>query len=83
MYTGIARDVANRLLEHRSGKRGAKYLRGRGPFDLVFESSVGDRSAALRAEYKVKKLSKYEKLALIAGSLQFVEGSLDLAGTEE
>ena len=37
LYTGIARDLGKRLEEHRCGKRGAKYLRGRVPFDLVFQ----------------------------------------------
>ena len=83
LYTGIARDVASRLLEHRSGKRGAKYLRGRSPFELVFEQLIGDRSAAQRAEYQVKKLGKHDKLALIEGSRQMIEGALHLAGTKE
>ncbi len=67
LYTGIACDVAGRLDEHRSGIRGAKYLRGRGPFALVFQCAVGDRSAAQRVEYFVKKLAKKDKLDLIAG----------------
>ncbi len=67
LYTGIACDVANRLEEHRSGKRGAKYLRGRAPFDLVFQHAAGKRSSAQRTEYLVKKLGRAEKLELIAG----------------
>lgn len=67
LYTGIACDVGNRLEEHRSGKRGAKYLRGRAPFDLVFEHVVGRRSSAQRIEYLIKKLGRAEKLELIAG----------------
>ena len=67
LYTGIACDVAGRLEEHRSGKRGAKYLRGRAPFDLVFQRDVGQRSSAQRIEYLVKKLGRSQKLELIAG----------------
>lgn len=74
LYTGIARDVRSRLAEHECGKRGAKYLRGRAPFSLVFEQSIGDRSAAQRAEYRVKRLSRTQKLQLIEGLSQ-----LDLA----
>ncbi len=67
LYTGIATDVAKRLEEHRSGRRGAKYLRGRGPIELVFSQVAGDRARASQLEYRVKKLPRNEKLALIEG----------------
>lgn len=60
-YTGIATDVARRIGEHEQGKRGAKYLRGRGPFELVYQRSVGDRSIATRIENRIKQLTKVEK----------------------
>lgn len=60
-YTGIATDVSRRIGEHEQGKRGAKYLRGRGPLELVYQRSVGDRSVALRIEYRLKQLPKIEK----------------------
>ena len=69
LYTGIAVGVTKRLREHESGTRGAKYLRGKGPLRLVFEQSVGDRSAASSAEHRVKQLDKSAKEALVAGSL--------------
>ena len=69
LYTGIATDVAKRFEEHRSGKRGAKYLRGRGPLELVFSEEVGDRARASRLEYRVKKLTRADKLALIEGRI--------------
>jgi len=59
--------VANRLQEHQNGKRGAKYLRGRTPFELVFEAAVGDRALAQRVEYRVKQMDRSAKLELIAG----------------
>lgn len=67
LYTGIALDVVRRLDEHRSGARGAKYLRGRTPVELVFELPAGDRAAAQRLEHRVKRLSRAEKEALIGG----------------
>jgi len=67
LYTGIATDVARRVQEHVGGSRGAKYLRGRGPVELVFEQPVGDRGHATRLEYQVKRLDKAAKEALIAG----------------
>ena len=67
LYTGIATDVDKRLEEHRSGRRGAKYLRGRGPIELVFCEVAGDRAHASQLEYRVKKLPRSEKLALVKG----------------
>lgn len=69
LYTGIATDVARRLQEHESGRRGAKYLRSKGPLQLVFEQAIGDRSAASSAEHRVKRLDKTAKEALVAGRL--------------
>lgn len=60
LYTGIARDVARRLEEHRSGS-GARYLRGRGPLELVLERPAGERGAALRLERRVKLLTRARK----------------------
>ena len=60
-YTGIATDVRRRLREHEHGPRGAKYLRGRGPLQLVYAREVGDRSVAARIEHSIKRLTKTEK----------------------
>ena len=73
LYTGIATDVRKRLEEHRSGRRGAKYLRGRGPIQLVFAEVAGDRARASQLEYRVKKLPRSEKLALIDGRRDLAE----------
>lgn len=75
LYTGIARDIPRRLAEHTGpGGRGARYLRSRGPLELVFEAPVGDRSLALRVERRIKKLRRSDKEALIGreGSFQRV-----------
>lgn len=69
LYTGIAIDVARRLEEHRGGKRGAKYLRGRTPVELVFECDAGARGDALRLEHRIKQMSREDKEALIAGTM--------------
>lgn len=65
LYTGITDDVPRRLAAHRSG-RGAKYTRGRGPLELIYQEELPDKSAALRREYAVKQLKRSEKLALCA-----------------
>ena len=64
LYTGITLNVSRRLDQHRSG-RGAKALRGRGDLRLCYEVLVGDRSQALRAEYRFKQLSKSRKEGLV------------------
>ena len=64
LYTGITTDVARRFEEHSSGK-GAKYTRGRGPLELVYQEECGNTSAASRREWEIKALSREEKLQLI------------------
>ena len=73
LYTGIATDVDKRLEEHRNGRRGAKYLRGKGPIELVFCEVAGDRARASQLEYRVKKLPRGEKLALIDGQRRLAD----------
>lgn len=73
LYTGIATDVERRLAEHEDGPRGAKFLRGRGPFELVFDEVAGDRARASRLEYRVKQLSRDQKLELIARRLSLFD----------
>ena len=65
LYAGVALDVERRLEEHREGKRGAKYLRGRGPLELVMAREVGDKGLALKVELGIKKLSRKVKQRLI------------------
>jgi putative endonuclease len=64
LYTGITTDVERRFKQHVSGK-GAKALKGKGPLKIEFSISVGDRSTALKLEYRVKQLSKANKETLI------------------
>ena len=81
LYTGITTDVEGRLAEHESGPRGAKYLRGKRPLKLEFSEAVGDRARASRLEYRVKRLSRTDKEALIRGDRRL--GDLDQdAGSE-
>ncbi len=67
LYCGIALDVAARFAQHEAGL-GAKALRGRGPLRLEFRRRIGSRSAALRAEIKIKRLAKAEKERLAASA---------------
>ena len=64
LYTGVTDDPERRLSAHRAG-RGAKYTRGRGPLELVYREELPDKASALRREYRIKQLSRADKLALI------------------
>jgi predicted GIY-YIG superfamily endonuclease len=64
LYTGIAKDVARRVVQHNAGQ-GAKYTRGRGPVVLVYREAVKDRPAALRREHEIKQLRLTQKHTLI------------------
>ena len=66
LYTGITTNVAQRLTEHTSGKQGAKYLRSKGPLSLVYETEIGDRAIASKAEYRIKQLAKSQKERIVA-----------------
>lgn len=67
LYTGVAIDLARRLAEHNGqGKRGARYTRVRRPVTLVYQVTAANRAAACKREYRIKQLSRREKLALIA-----------------
>ncbi|MCB1664268.1 MAG: GIY-YIG nuclease family protein [Pseudomonadales bacterium] len=74
LYTGISTDVARRYQEHESGgKLAARFLRGKGPLELVFQAPAGDRSAATRLERQVKALPREVKETLISGSISLLE----------
>lgn len=64
LYTGITTDIMRRIAQHNSGK-GAKYTRSRRPVTLVFSKEYKDRSAASKAEYYTKRLSRKEKIKMI------------------
>ncbi len=64
LYTGATNDLARRVERHACGK-GAAYTRSRLPVTLVFQEPASDRSAALRREAALKKLTRAKKLELI------------------
>lgn len=65
LYTGITTNVERRFQEHQHSKKGAKALRGKGPLTLVWTKEVENKSAALKLEAAVKKLTKRQKEALV------------------
>lgn len=69
LYAGITTDVAQRLAEHEDGKQGAKYLRSKGPLEVVYAVELGSRSLASKAEYRIKRLAKSRKEKIVAKRL--------------
>src|SRR5512140_1466582 len=67
LYTGATNDLARRLARHAAGK-GARYTRSRLPVALVHVEAARDRGAALRREAALKRLTRAEKLAVVARS---------------
>ena len=67
LYTGITNDLERRVAEHEAGQ-GAKYTKGRGPFQLVYQESCEDRGLASKRENEIKSLDRKAKLLLVAAS---------------
>jgi len=66
LYTGITTNVTRRLKEHNSSKLGAKYTKSRRPVKLIYSKKFLSRASASKEEARIKKLSRKEKLKLIA-----------------
>ena len=64
-YTGITTDINRRVLEHNHSFKSAKYTRSRRPVRLVYSVIIGTRSEASKEEYRIKKLSRKNKIDLI------------------
>jgi len=63
-YTGFTKDVENRLKLHNAGN-GAKYVRGKGPVQLVYAKEYRYYKNALRAERTMKTFTRQQKDELI------------------
>lgn len=77
IYTGITTDLDRRLREHKEGtagknkskSKGANYTSAKGAVKIVYSEEHPDRSSASKREAEIKKMSRQEKLELIAVSL--------------
>lgn len=67
LYTGAAKDVVRRLLDHSAG-RASKYTRSRCPVSLAWSLRVRTWRRALQLELLIKRLARAEKLELVAGT---------------
>jgi len=67
LYCGWTTDLQRRLAAHRGG-RGSRYTASRLPVELVLAQPMSDRAAARREEARIKRLTRREKLELVARS---------------
>lgn len=65
LYTGWTNDPARRLAAHNTGTA-SKYTRSRRPVEMVYRECFPTPGEAMRREAAVKRLSRREKLQLIA-----------------
>jgi predicted GIY-YIG superfamily endonuclease len=64
LYTGITNDLPKRLKAHAAGKA-SRYTRSRLPVTLAYSEPQKSKSAALKREAAIKKLTRQAKTALI------------------
>ncbi|MFT4885959.1 MAG: putative endonuclease [Pseudohongiellaceae bacterium] len=86
LYTGITLDIQRRYQEHQNSNglgKGAKFLRGKGPLELVYGCCVPTHSAALKLEYKIKKMGKAKKESMIASPLNDITALLFIDHVEK
>jgi len=74
IYTGITVDVAARYAAHCDGS-GARYTRSHPPLRLLGYETHPDRSAASKAEYRIKQLDAAGKRRYAATLKQSTTGS--------
>ncbi|MFN0078051.1 MAG: GIY-YIG nuclease family protein [Prosthecobacter sp.] len=68
LYCGITNDLERRIAQHNAGK-GARYTRGRGPVKLLRSWPQQSQSAALKAEFAFKRLTRRAKDVLLASKV--------------
>lgn len=63
-YTGTSNNVEKRVKTHNAGK-GAKYTKVRRPVQLMYTEELANKSAALKREIAIKKLTRQQKEQLL------------------
>lgn len=64
LYCGWTNDLEKRLASHNAGT-GGKYTRTRRPVELVYYEEHPTKQEAMQREYRIKRLTRPEKLNLI------------------
>lgn len=72
LYTGWTNDLKKRLQAHNNGT-GAKYTRTRRPVKLLYFEAFPTKEEAMRREWKIKQMTRVEKLKLVNNTENRVE----------
>jgi putative endonuclease len=78
LYCGWTSDLDRRVAAHRAG-RASRYTASRLPVELVLAQPMEDRRAARREEARIKRLTRTEKLALVAAASARSQGAAHAA----
>lgn len=68
LYTGSTNNLNKRVEMHNTGKTGAKYTKTRRPVKLVYSELCPSKGDALKREWKIKKLTRDDKLKFVRHS---------------
>ncbi len=71
LYTGITTELERRIAEHndKDKRLGARYTRSRRPVTLIYHETFASRSLASKREAEIKRLTRQQKLLLIASTV--------------
>lgn len=64
LYTGWTNNLQKRFQKHKEGK-GAKYTKAKGAAELVYYQAFATKEEAMKREYRIKQLTRQQKLMLI------------------
>lgn len=66
LYCGWTNNLEKRLASHNNGTA-SKYTRTRRPVKLIYFEELDTKEEAMSREYHIKRMTRKEKLKLIAG----------------
>ncbi len=64
LYCGYTDDIEKRFEAHLNGT-GAKFTRAHKPLEIVYNKEFNSKSEAMKEEYRIKHLTRSQKLELI------------------
>jgi putative endonuclease len=70
-YTGWTNDIEKRVIAHNAGT-GAKYTKGRLPVSLVYFETFQSKQEAMKCEWKIKHMTRFEKQKLIESKINLI-----------
>lgn len=71
LYTGITNNVEKRMEAHKKGV-GSKYVKAKGFGRLLYSIPVSDKSTALKMEYRVKQMSRNDKITFFVKNVSLI-----------